>query len=151
MHEKLLNVVRRLETDYVPFGLVPRDDESDCSSGCRHFVKLAHDVGNDWGICSNPKSRRAGLLTFEHQGCTAFEQITMDRSLADSQLRQIIAEASELLKDRRRERSATVQQSDLLLPTEIGEFVYDIRTSYSPESRDTFQRSSEWRSMKARL
>jgi len=26
----------------------------------------------DWGVCANPKSPRAGLLTFEHQGCPAF-------------------------------------------------------------------------------
>jgi len=26
----------------------------------------------DWGVCANPKSPRAGLLTFEHQGCPEF-------------------------------------------------------------------------------
>jgi hypothetical protein len=27
----------------------------------------------DWGVCGNPRSHRAGLLTFEHQGCGEFE------------------------------------------------------------------------------
>lgn len=50
---------------------------ADCSSLCRHYRVLA-DVGEqhislDWGVCSNPKSHRCGLLTFEHQGCPAFE------------------------------------------------------------------------------
>ena len=131
MHEKLLKVVRRLGTDYGPFGVVPREDGSDCSCGCRHFVKLAHEVGNEWGVCSNAKSSRAGLLTFEHQVCAAFEPITLDHSLADSQLRHIIAEASELLKDRRRDRSATSDPSDPF-PTKGGEFVYEVKTSYFP-------------------
>ena len=29
---------------------------------------------NDWCVCGNPKSHRTGLLTFEHQGCSEFEQ-----------------------------------------------------------------------------
>jgi hypothetical protein len=138
MHEKLLKVVRRLQTDYEPYGTVSRDGESDCSCGCRHFAKLAHEVGSDWGICSNPESPRAGLLTFEHQGCAAFSPITLDPSLADSQLRQIIAEASGLLSDRRRERSVTIERPDPSFPTESGEFMYDIRTSYFPKIKGHF-------------
>ena len=75
MHEKLWQIVRRLNTDYEPFGKAEREGP-DCSGGCRHFIKLAGDVGNDWGVCCNPESPRAGLLTFEHQGCTSFEPIT---------------------------------------------------------------------------
>ena len=67
MHQELWQIVRRLDTDYEPFGKAEREGP-DCSSGCRHFIKLAGDVGNDWGVCSNPESPRAGLLTFEHQG-----------------------------------------------------------------------------------
>jgi hypothetical protein len=37
---------------------------------------LTGDVGLDWGICANAKSPRAGLLTFEHQGCPDFESIS---------------------------------------------------------------------------
>ncbi len=40
--------------------------------GCYHFVKRAGELGNDW-VCANPKSSRAGLLTFENQGCPPFE------------------------------------------------------------------------------
>jgi hypothetical protein len=48
IREKLLKIVRTLETDYEPYGKVERDN-SDCSCGCRHFVKLAGDVGEEWG------------------------------------------------------------------------------------------------------
>jgi hypothetical protein len=65
-------------------GTVKREDANapggwwgDCSAGCRHYLVLA-DVGEqrlsmDWGICTNQRSHRCGLLTFEHQGCPAFE------------------------------------------------------------------------------
>jgi hypothetical protein len=29
---------------------------------------------NDWGVCGNPRSHRAALLTFEHQGCRLNER-----------------------------------------------------------------------------
>jgi len=131
MHERLLKIVRTLETDYEPYGKVERDS-SDCSCGCRHFVKLAGDVGKDWGVCANPKSERAGLLTLEHQGCAEFEPILLDRALTDSQLRTLIAEASEILKDRRQERMDPSATEQTPLPDERGEFMYDVKTSYYP-------------------
>jgi hypothetical protein len=48
--KQLWQVVRQLGTDYAPYGEVKRDG-SDCSCGCRHFIKLAGDLGNDWGVC----------------------------------------------------------------------------------------------------
>ena len=83
MHGLLWKAVRSLPQDWVPYGEADRDDPNDpnlgadCSCGCRHYVVLA-DVGderisNDWGVCTNPKSHRCGFLTFEHQGCPAFE------------------------------------------------------------------------------
>jgi hypothetical protein len=39
----------------------------DCSCGCRFFFSI--EGYPDWGICTNPRSPRAGLLTWEHQGC----------------------------------------------------------------------------------
>jgi hypothetical protein len=66
-------VVHQLPEDYESNGNTPREDASDCSCGCRYFIKLAGPLGMDWGICANPASHRAGLLTFEHQGCLAFE------------------------------------------------------------------------------
>jgi hypothetical protein len=130
MHEKLLKIVQTLETDYELYGKVERGS-SDCSCGCRHFVKLAGDVGEEWGVCANPESARAGLLTFEHQGCPEFEPISLDRALTDSQLRAFIAEASEILK-RRRERTNSVAPEETPLPDERGEFIYDLKTSYFP-------------------
>ena len=41
----------------------------DCSCGCIFFVEVGGDIAGDWGICTNPESPRAGLLTWEHQGC----------------------------------------------------------------------------------
>ncbi|MGB6743931.1 MAG: hypothetical protein WBE38_09740 [Terracidiphilus sp.] len=131
MHEKFLKIVRTLETDFEPYGKVERDG-SDCSSGCRHFVKMAGDVGEQWGVCASPESARAGLLTFEHQGCAKFEPIQLDRALTDSQLRTLIAEASEILKDRRRERTDSADAEETQLPDERGEFIYDLKTSYFP-------------------
>jgi hypothetical protein len=78
MHERLWQIVRRLNTDYEPFGKSEREG-ADCSGGCRHFIKLAGDVGNDWGVCSNPESLGAGLLTFGHQGCSAFDAMTLSK------------------------------------------------------------------------
>jgi len=72
MHEKLWRVTRLLDPDYEPCGKAERDGP-DCSCGCRYFAKLSGNLGNDWGVCANPDSPRAGLLTFEHQGCSAFE------------------------------------------------------------------------------
>ena len=79
-HELLLTLVKTLPTDYADNGgVVERwKDEgklyADCSGGCRHFLKLAGDLGYDWGDCANPLAPRAGLLTFEHQaGHECFE------------------------------------------------------------------------------
>ena len=52
MHEKLWQIVCRLNTDYEPFGKAEREGP-DCSGGCRHYIKLTGEVGNDWGVCSN--------------------------------------------------------------------------------------------------
>ena len=71
-HDRLTNVCRHLPSDFAPFGEIDVEG-ADCSTGCLHFLKLPGQVENDWGVCSNSKSRRAGLLTFEHQGCLQFE------------------------------------------------------------------------------
>jgi hypothetical protein len=44
----------------------------DCSSGCYFFHRLLGDLQADWGVCTNPQSPRAGLLTFEHMGCAFY-------------------------------------------------------------------------------
>ncbi len=67
---KLRAVLKKLPTDYEPYGERPDDERGpDCSTGCRYFIPLQGKLGADWGICMNPKSPRAGLLTWEHQGC----------------------------------------------------------------------------------
>jgi hypothetical protein len=138
MHDKFLQIVRRLETDFEPFGKVPQDGQPDCSNGCRHFVKLAHGTADHWGVCSNRESPRTGMLTFEQQGCSVFDPITLDRSLADSQLRHIIAEASELLKERREQRNATTEHLQISPFAVKDEFIYDVKTSYFPHIKGHF-------------
>ncbi len=81
-HEILLSITKRLPTDYSDYGGTverwehPEEFYPDCSSGCRHYRRLVSKQkmfeDADWGVCTNPRSPRAGLLTFEHQaghGC----------------------------------------------------------------------------------
>lgn len=74
-HELLLKLAKALPTDFVPWGKVNRDEdwEPDCSCGCKHFLPLDGKLRFDWGVCANPRSPRAALLTFEHMGCREFE------------------------------------------------------------------------------
>jgi len=78
-HDELWAVCKLDVEDYEPYGKVDRDvaaekyGAGDCSSGCRWFHKLDGPVGLDFGVCGNPRSHRKGLLTWEHQGCRAFE------------------------------------------------------------------------------
>lgn len=81
MNPILFKVLKILPTDYEEYGgEVKRwadleKDYPDCSRGCKHFVELNGDLGNDWGVCSNSNSPRAGLLTWEHQtGVDCFEK-----------------------------------------------------------------------------
>lgn len=71
----LLSIVKTLPSDFEPYGQRDRDTQwgPDCSCDCRHFLPLDGKMGNDYGVCANPKSPRAGLLTFEHQGCYNWE------------------------------------------------------------------------------
>jgi hypothetical protein len=71
-HERLLELAVELESDFEPYGKRDRD-AADCSCGCRHYATLEGCLGADWGVCMSKTSPRAGLLTFEHQGCPDFE------------------------------------------------------------------------------
>jgi hypothetical protein len=82
--DSLWSVVKILPSDYDAYGgkEVRWADAMrgfpDCSAGCRHFRRLMSEQeefqDSDWGVCCNPKSPRAGLLTFEHQaGLDCFE------------------------------------------------------------------------------
>jgi hypothetical protein len=72
LHEHLHSIGRHLPSDFQPYGERERDGP-DCSFSCKHFLKLPGKLGLDWGVCVNPASPRAGLLTFEHHGCEKFE------------------------------------------------------------------------------
>jgi hypothetical protein len=88
-HDLLWRACKKLPGDYRPWGELEREDPKapqgwwpDCSAGCRHYLVL-QDAGDqqisfDWGVCINPRSHRFGLLTFEHQGCPAFEYEVCD-------------------------------------------------------------------------
>ncbi|NBP55943.1 hypothetical protein EBU71_05300 [bacterium] len=76
-HDYLLEMAKRLPEDYKPFGELerwanPEKEYPDCSMGCKYFIELKGELGNDWGICCNKNSHRYSLLTFEHQGCQKF-------------------------------------------------------------------------------
>jgi hypothetical protein len=71
-HEQLWDVVKKLPTDFKPWGKRENGGD-DCSCNCRWFHLLAGTRGEDWGVCANPQSPRAGLLTFEHMGCRLYE------------------------------------------------------------------------------
>lgn len=74
-HESLHQIVKRLPSDFEPWGERSRTEDwgPDCSCGCRWFIPLGQELRYDWGVCHNPESPRCGLLTFEHQGCREFE------------------------------------------------------------------------------
>ena len=84
-HAHLLTIVKELPEDYAPWGKITDAQRAqrwvDCSCGCKwYFVledlgrgKATQPISMDWGVCTNPQSHRAGLLTFEHQGCFKFQ------------------------------------------------------------------------------
>jgi len=84
----LLELCRILDTDYYDYGgKISRwadsdADYSDCSCGCMYFVPLHNEKNQgpdyDFGVCTNTKSKRCGLLTYEHQagyGCFTLEKL----------------------------------------------------------------------------
>lgn len=74
LHSLFLNSVKRLWSDFEPYGKRSREEDGpDCSCGCRWFLTVEGNLGLDWGVCSNPNSPRFSLLTFEHQGCLEYE------------------------------------------------------------------------------
>ena len=74
-HDQVRAVWIKKDQDWEPFGKTPHPDPyNDCSCGCTWFHILEGVRGMDWGVCFNPRSHRAGLLTFEHQGCDKFEE-----------------------------------------------------------------------------
>lgn len=77
-HAHLLAIMITLPTDYEGYGTgrVERTG-MDCSCGCRWAEWLKGAIGEDWCVCTNPASPRAGMLTFEHMaghGCFEAKQ-----------------------------------------------------------------------------
>lgn len=71
------DILKILPTDYRDYGgSIERWKHvdlyyPDCSCSCKWFVPLYNEewdgADGDWGVCTNPNSPRAGLLTWEHQ------------------------------------------------------------------------------------
>lgn len=75
-HEQLWKICKKLSSDFEPYGERPDEERGpDCSCGCKFYHLLEGRAGGDWGVCWNPKSPRAGLLTFEHMGCREFRLV----------------------------------------------------------------------------
>jgi hypothetical protein len=74
--DPLRSILKSLPSDFEPWGARSRENDCgpDCSCGRRWFVPLEGMLRYDWGVCYNPASPRAGLLTFERQGCREFEE-----------------------------------------------------------------------------
>jgi hypothetical protein len=106
-HEALWAATKLLPSDFEPYGERKRSGDvthGDCSSNCRWFHILAGERGSDWGVCANPKSPRAGLLTFEHQGCPQYEWDTRLDSLETASGKKMLEQfekAEQELEERR--------------------------------------------------
>jgi hypothetical protein len=110
-HKLLLRVLRSLPEDYEPWGQDKRDDPvrpcADCSCGCVFFNELSGQLGADWGVCMNPESHRAGLLTWEHQGC---HQFRFDEALESDEIEPCGCEESEALRAELAEAKALLER-----------------------------------------
>ena len=72
-HQLLWDICR--DKEQYEAGLDTEDHNyPDCSCGCRWFHSLEGLNGMDWGVCCNKESPRAGLLTFEHMGCSYWQE-----------------------------------------------------------------------------
>jgi hypothetical protein len=97
-HKALWAACRVLPGDYSDYGgevdrwADEEGDYPDCAGGCRWWVQLFNGdkaqtldgSDADWGVCTNSRSHRTGLLTWEHQGCLAFEggDLNVDQAAA---------------------------------------------------------------------
>jgi hypothetical protein len=73
--EELWEACRKLPSDWEPYGERRwhgrRESRPDCTT-CKWFVELFR-TWPEWGVCVNPESERAGLLTYGEQGCWQHE------------------------------------------------------------------------------
>jgi hypothetical protein len=114
-HEALWAVAKKLPTDFEPYGERKRSDgtiHADCSGNCRWFHVLAGMRGQDWGVCANPNSARAGLLTFEHMGCPEYEwdgRANYLETASGKKAMRRFQEAEEELRSQRKTRQQPVR------------------------------------------
>jgi hypothetical protein len=77
-HEQLWLICLRKPGDYESYGqrkrLMAGQIVGGCSGECKWYHTLSGAASLDWGVCGNPRSHHAGLLTFEHLGYPEFEQ-----------------------------------------------------------------------------
>jgi len=106
-HLRLFELARELPSDFEPYGerVAGGWNSKDCSAGCRHYAVLDGVLGQDWGVCMNKQSPRAGLLTFEHQGCPKFERGPERESPG-----RIVMEGGPLTKPARKRKSRRTRQ-----------------------------------------
>jgi len=98
-HDELWQITTCMPTDFEPWGKRERDG-SDCSCGCNFYHVLDGPQGADWGVCTNPKSPRVGLLTFEHMGCPEWTE--------DPRWEQIDKERMKILRaDKRKQKKVS--------------------------------------------
>jgi hypothetical protein len=78
-HEQLWQACQRTPSDLEPYGKRKRltaRQPALMMGDFRGMQVVPHPERTcplDWGVGGNPASHRAGLLTFEHQGCAEFE------------------------------------------------------------------------------
>ena len=123
-HEALWAVAKELPSDFEPYGQRDRSGRSpqhpdqtvlrwDCSCNCRWFHTLAGTRGDDWGVCANPESPRAGLLTFEHMGCPQYEWDTRDDFLETRSGKKMIErheKAKQEIEERRQRKGGLLSR-----------------------------------------
>jgi hypothetical protein len=65
LHNSLSRICKNLPTDFQPWGERDRDAEwgPDCSCGCKFFLKLPGQLGNDWGVCWNAEHRLLKIIS----------------------------------------------------------------------------------------
>ena len=87
-HEQLVKIMPQLPSDFEPYGERTRENDpwQDCSCGCNFYHVLSGAVASDWGVCTNPKSPRVGLLTFEHQGCPEWTEDPRWKAIDDEEM-----------------------------------------------------------------
>jgi hypothetical protein len=104
LHQHLITIAERLP-NAESFSWTQQTHKPDCSCDCRFYLPLDGVLGADWGVCSCEESPRAGLLTFEHQGCDRWEsdpeeEVEFDVLLQTEEHKQFSATIRERMKKR---------------------------------------------------